>query len=466
MTAPSTPPSGSAPADHPADSRSGGRLARSLRSGSGRSVFRRFSAARAVPERRRRSDVVAAVVLVVVLLAGTVLLWRASAVAAVVSRPAAAPIVAPAPAVALPAAFTEAWRAASAATAVPVVAGPAVVTAEGSTVVGRDARTGAGTWSYARDLSLCTVGAGFPGVDDGNGRVLAYYEKDSRWCSELTALRPDTGERVTARNPDVRPGTRLLGNGTFVAATGTDYLEVVRSDLVKTLEYGAVTTPEQAGRQPRTGCTYGSTAITTGRIGVIERCPGEPTDRLTVLSPDGAEGADKPEEKFSVALPGPGAVLVALSPERAAVALPDPARLMVLDQAGAQVELLTLDVPGADLSADPPGGIAAVEADADPAVGGGGQVSWWTGSRTVGLDAAALTPRWTLPDALGPAVRYAGSLVVPVPDGLAEVDAVSGDVLRRLPVVRADRTAPVRLATHGEVLLEQRGPEIVALVPS
>ena len=62
----------------------------------------------------------------------------------------------------------EAWRAPSNATTTPVVAGPAVVTGDGDTVSGHDAETGAVAWSYRRDLTLCAVGAGFPGSDDGD----------------------------------------------------------------------------------------------------------------------------------------------------------------------------------------------------------------------------------------------------------------------------------------------------------
>ena len=225
------------------------------------------------PEQRRRSDVVVAVALAVLVVGAAVVLWTTSDAAHTASRPAVEPVVAPPPATQLPVAVTEAWRAPSGATVAPVVAGPAVVTADGGRVVGRDARSGEERWSYERDRPLCTVAAGFPRADDGQGRVLALYTEGSDWCSELTALRPDTGARAGASNPDVRPGTRLLASDSSVVATGADYLEVMRSDLVKTLEYGAVPSPVQVGRQPRPGCTHASTAIGAGRLGLVERCP-------------------------------------------------------------------------------------------------------------------------------------------------------------------------------------------------
>lgn len=422
------------------------------------------------PERRRRRDLVAAGLVVAVLAGLAVALAATSDGAGTTSRPAAVAVEPPVPAAGAPAAFGPAWTVPSPGTPVPVVAGPAVVTAEGSTVVGRDATTGDERWSYARDLPLCTVGAGFPGVEVG--RVLAVYANedpgadeasgDGPYCSEVSMLRGDTGARVGARNPDSRPGTRLLADDTSVLSTGTDHLEVWRSDLVRTLEYGDVPAQEQVGRQPRPDCTYGSAALGGRRVAVIERCPGEQADRLTVLAADGEDGAEKPEERFSVPLPGSGATVVAVSEEQVAVALddpalPDPSRLVVFDATGTATSVTELDPPAA--AADPPGGVAPTSADDSHRY-------WFTGSSVVALDATELALLWTLPDALGPPVRYGIDLIVPVPGGVRVVDATRGTPGRLLPVERADPAAPVGLAVLGDVLLEQRGDQLVALTPS
>jgi hypothetical protein len=410
------------------------------------------------PERRRRGDVIVAVALTVLLIGVTVVLWTTSDAARTSSRPATEPITAPPAATAVPTTVTEAWRAPSGATAAPVVAGPAVVTADGDRVVGRDALTGEERWSYERDRQLCTVAAGFPRADDGRGRVLALYAEDSEWCSELTALRPDTGARAGASNPDVHPGTQLLASGSSVVATGASYLEVMRSDLVKTLEYGAVPVPVQvvAKQQPRPQCTRASTAIGSDRLGLVERCPGEGSDRLTLVATDGEKGAEEPDVDFSVLLPGTGAVIVAVSAEHVAVALPGPPRLLLYDHAGQQVGDHPLDVPESDFT-DPPGGVAATTSRDH-------RVTWWTGSRTIVLDSPSLTPQWAVPDALGPAVPYADALLVPVPGGLRVLDPVHGAELRTIPVDRPP--GPVRLAALGEMLLEQRAAEVVALRPA
>jgi hypothetical protein len=414
---------------------------------------------RVAPERWRRGDVVVAVALVLLLVVAALVVWRTSPEVATVDTPAAAPLAAPTPAGDVPAGFVEAWRAASPATRTPVVAGPAVVTGDGGTVDGRDAETGAPAWSYRRDLTLCTVGAGFPSTDDGDGHALALYESRSGWCSELTALHPSSGKRADASNPDMRPGVQLLADGSYVTATGENYLEVWRSDLVRTLEYGDVPTPVQPGKQPRPNCTYGSTAVSSDRIGVIERCPDAARDRLSVITPDGPKGADTPDVQLSVELPGPGAVLLALAGDREAVAMPGPPRLIVFDKAGLQITQVPLDVPDPALATSPPGAAATVTSD-------GSRFYWWAGGTTIALDAGTLTPVWTLRDTLGPPVVYGTGLLAPVRDGLAALDPARGTVLRTLPVSRTDPTAPVRLDAAGEILLEQRGADVVALRPA
>lgn len=412
------------------------------------------------PERRRRGDLVAAALIVVSLVVGGALVARGGSGAGTTLVLATPPISAPRPVGGVPAAFTQAWRAPSAASSTPVVAGTAAVTADGSAVVGRDATTGAERWRYSRDLPLCAASSGFPAADGGTGRVLAVFANGS-YCSEMTAFHPETGARAAQRNPDVGLGARLLDGGSLLALVGPDYLEVVRSDLVKTLEYGAVPAPEQPGRQPRNGCGFRSVAMVPERLGVVERCQGEATDRLTVVDPDRPDGAGRVAEEFSVPLPAGGATVVAVAAERSAVALADPPRLQVFDGAGEQVGVFPLDVAGGDLEPPAPPGIAAVTGDDE-------RLYWWTGSRTIALDRAELTPEWDLAGpVLGPAVPYADRLLVPVPGGLLPVDPESGTPGEVIPVSRPGQPGgdAVRLATLGEMLLEQRGSEVVALRP-
>ena len=400
------------------------------------------------PERRRRGDLVAAGVLVLVLALAVALVVATSAAVHTRSDTASG-TVPPVPEAPLnvPATLNEIWRSPSAATSAPVAVGPVVVTGDDSTVVGHDPLTGLPHWSYQRDLPLCTIGAGW-------GRAIAVY-RNGQYCSEVTSLQAGTGVRGPQRNSDVPVGTQLLFNGYLVTATGSNHLETWRSDLVKTMEYGQQRAEIQPGTQPRPDCLHTSVAVTGGRLGVLERCPGEAGDRLTVLLPDETE-EERPDQAVSTVLPATGARLVALSDDREAVLLADPPRLSVLGVDGVELASYPLDLPPGDLAGDPPGAVV-------PTIEIPGAVLWWTGSRTIALDSGDLHPLWTVPGALGPGTLLAGAPVLPVPNALVEVDPVDGHVLRTVPMNRGNYQGPVTEAALGPVLLEQRGPTVVAL---
>jgi hypothetical protein len=159
---------------------------------------------------------------------------------------------------------------------------------------------------------------------------------------------------------------------------------------------------------------------------------------------------------FSVLLPGEQARVVALSANRVAVALPDPARLIVLDELGTTVAEHPLAVPDADLQGDPPGGL--VELAETPS-----GLFWFTGSATVALDTADLRPRWTKPGSLGTGAEVAGRLLVPVPGALAVLATSTGEQVGALPVDRGGYHGPVTTASSAGVILEQRGSTLVTL---
>lgn len=473
------------------------------------------------PERRRTSDLVAVALLLVAAVAAGTLVWLRSDARATVSEPAPRPLTAEEPADHVPAELHEAWRAPSAATPVPVIAGPAAVSAEGNEVVGHDPVTGQPRWRYARDLPLCTVGSEW-------GRALAVYRKQQN-CSEVSSLQGRTGVRGPARNSDAEFGTRLLSDGTYVTATGHRVLNTWRSDLVRTQQYGimpALKNPDNNLQRPH--CSYGSTAVGNGRIAVIETCPQEPSKRLTVLKahPDDNE---KPEQVFSTLVGGQDALAVAVTSSRTAVFLRDQNRLVVFNNSTGSVQQ-QYPMSAAGTTA-PPDGIAEVSTDRlwtislrpdvpqrertarslaaalsrfDPRITeqsllagmasaapdrpykvislddaqykvvedrlrglGGAETSgllyWSTGNTAVTLDVATLAPLWTVPGALGPGALHGGKLLVPVRDGIAVVDRNQGRQERIIPVDRQGWQGPVGLDSTGNTLLEQRGPTLVAL---
>ncbi len=340
----------------------------------------------------------------------------------------------------------------SPATPMPLVQNGTVVTGAAGMVAGRDLRTGTIRWSYQRDRPLCTLAAAF-------GQVLTVYRRGET-CSEVTVLGWADGRRGPQRTGPVEVPTRLTAAGNQVAASGRHYLEVWRSDLIRTLAYGRLPTPAQPATQPRPDCLHGSLALDSsaefgGRLAVVEQCPGERV-RITVQRSDPKE-PDQPEVTFSTLLQSQQARVVALSRDLVAVALPDPARLVVLDEQGKAVAEHLLPVPDVDLRGDPPGGV--VDVAETPT-----QMYWFTGSATVALDIADLRPRWTRPGSLGTGSEIAaGRLLCPVPGALAVLDTTSGEQVDSLPVDRGDYRGPVATVSSGGMVLEQRGDTLAAL---
>ncbi|MEY8043544.1 Rv3212 family protein [Saccharopolyspora cebuensis] len=403
------------------------------------------------PERRRRSDLVTAVVLVVLVVAGGATLWLRSDARATVSDTAAEPLPELPAATDVPAALQEAWRAPSPVTPQPVVTDSAVVTGRGGEVLGHDPLTGEVRWRYARDLPLCTIGAEWD-------RALAVHRK-SHNCSEVTSLRGATGERGPQRNSDAEFGTRLLGDGTYVTATGTESVETWRSDLVRTQQYGippALKNPDNNIERPE--CSYSSVAAGESRVAVVEECPREPGDRITVLEAK-PEDDEEPEVLLTRALGGEHASVVAVTETRVAVAERDRGEVVVYNFGG----IVTGSFPVRFGEPDTSGNVTVERVDTGD--GERSRLFWHTGVDTVALDPLNLMPVWTAPDALGPGVDHGGHRLVPVPGGLLVLDPVNGARQGFLPVDRGDHRGPVRLSPVGQVLLEQRGDTLVALRP-
>ncbi len=413
------------------------------------------------PERRTRTDLVVAAAIAVVVLVAMGTAWFTGDARGTTSVPAGEPLPAVEPASAVPASLTELWRAASGATdaartPVPVVTGSSVVTADGGSVVGRSPRSGEQAWSYSRDLPLCAV------VSSWNTAVAVY--RDDRGCSQVTELGGATGQRTAQRTSDADAAVRLSSDGTYVTSRGDTRMELWRSDMVRTLEYGRVAAPVNPGSQPRTGCTLLSSASSNSRTAVLEQCPGEAAARLSVLAP-APKDASEPEEYGSTVVPelvpGPDSPttgsIIAVTGSLVALHIPAengrPDRVGIFDDSAAKISEFTL-----------PGTLSPAQGSPNlPATKAGSVFTWFTGAGVQAFDTADLSPSWSYPGALGSGAVMAGRLLVPVPDGIAVLDLATGVATAEIPVDRGDYAGPIQMSVIGDVVVEQRGDDLVAL---
>ncbi|MFI1463448.1 Rv3212 family protein [Nocardia carnea] len=404
------------------------------------------------PERRTRADVITAAAIAVVVVIAGIVAWVSSDVAGTESVVADKPARTPSAARDLPDELRELWRAPDTATDRALTSEGVAVTADGGTVTGHDRRTGEQVWRYTRDLPLCGVEAQF-------GMVIAVYRSE-RGCSETTMLSGADGRRRTARSSYMDDQVRLSVDGTYVVAHGPRRLEMWRSDLVRTLEYGYVDAKENWKTQPRHDCELQSAASSSSRLVVLERCPGDPAGRLTVLAP-APKDDNVPEEYGSRILEGPGADspdarVIAVSDNRIAVYQPGTSgpevaapRLTIFDAKGNPLVVQELSAPLDETTTTVRSGSAFLV---------------FTGNSVIALQASTFDPMWTAADALGAPVLMADRLLIPVPGAIAALDPADGTEIARIPVDRPDyRGGPISLGVLGNTILEHRDGVLVAL---
>ncbi|MEU7768061.1 PQQ-binding-like beta-propeller repeat protein [Nocardia sp. NPDC049190] len=405
------------------------------------------------PERRTRADITAAVAIVILLVVAGLVVWARGDARGTESVTAPSSVPTPAAADQLPGALRELWRAPDNASARALVSGGVVVTGDDGTVIGRDPHTGDQLWKYRRDMPLC-------GIEGQFGMVVAVY-RDQRGCSQATLLAGDSGARRTARSSYMDPNLRLSVDGTYVLAQGPQRLEMWRSDLVRTLEYGFVDAPVNVKTQPRKGCTLLSAGSSPSRLAVLERCPADPADRLTVLNPAPKDNT-VPEEFGSHVLTGPGtdapvARVVAVSDNRIVLSLPAatagsdkfPPRLAVYDGNGNPIATHELSAPLSEQTTTTRIGSAYLV---------------FTGNSVIALNGGTFDPLWTAGGALGAPTLMAGKLLLPTTGAITVLDPASGTEVARIPLARTQYDgSPISLAVVGTTVLEKRGTELVAL---
>jgi hypothetical protein len=235
------------------------------------------------------------------------------------------------------------------------------------------------------------------------------------------------------------------------------------------MEFGKVGAVQNPDKQPRTGCTFGTVSVVTGKIAVVEHCPTDPGDRLTVYKSTGDDNdAEKPIVLASVVV-GRGAQVIGMSeqcrldrenPEDVqqctAIVLPNPNRLVVLDEKGAQVRTYPLTLGAGDLRTEPEDHVVPVNRAT-------GALYWYTGSRTIALSLEDMRPLWTVERALGPGTAFAGKILVPVSSGLAILNPATGERVATAPIDRGGYRGLVTMSELGPVVFEQRGDTLVAL---
>jgi hypothetical protein len=399
------------------------------------------------PERRTKGDLMAATAIVVVIAVAAALIWWTSDARATISRPAATPVPAVTTAKDVPVTLKQLWTAPSPKTTEPIIAAGSVVTGDGHQVDGRDPATGAVLWIYARDLDLC-------GVTSIYQYAVAVYP-DVRGCGQVSTIDGKTGRRGPTRTSQADQEVTLSSDDSTVLSAGDSRLEQWRSDMARTISYGALDARFKREVPAQPLCRLASAAASSSAVSVLESCPQQPDMRLTLLRP--AKEEDQPDTKH-IPLPGVADVsdaqVVAVNGTTTAVYLPTPQPVVtVYDETGTVIASTLMSKPAS------PQATVSVAGD---------YVTWWTGDSVMVFDANALRYKYTVSPVagnvpVGPATFMAGKLLVPVTGGYDVFEPATGKGVSHVNLARTPIPTAVIPAVAGSQVLEQRGGTLVAL---
>lgn len=415
-------------------------------------------------ERRTRRDFVVAGVITAVMAAtaGGVLLTGSAANSEFIPAGAEQPVYGPA--TEAPTSLDPLWSHGSQGTGAPLTTKGNLVTVDADgTLVGRDAGSGEQRWSYDHTGRLCAA------TYYAEALVAAFDGADG--CSDVTAINPTTQEYTSTRQSAFADAMVLSSTWQHALALSPERLEIWRDDLVRTIEYGTVEAPQEAGQQPRSGCMLGSAALTDARFAVAESCPEDDSMRLT-LSKTVPEDNRKPEDIESGVTGADSLWVLGMTDEGT----------LALTQRGAEWAVEWFTAPDRYSPVLPLPGEPAHLPTQDAVSGDLSQLRWFDGASTHAFDIEQGTFAWSAPGATGPGLTGGWSpdpddrtvrdwVLVPREGGFVAVDHATGAERGWLAAGPDDDDDDgtvdsvnfvTGLAQIGDILYERRGHEIHA----
>lgn len=311
-----------------------------------------------------------------------------------------------------------------------------VVAASKSTVTAMDPSTGETIWSYARDLDVCSLAAAFH-------TVVATF-RNSAGCGDVTSIDAASGTYRATRSAAAPAEVWPLSSNDAVGTYNEERVELWRSDMVRTVEYGDSPIKAEPNLQPHEECVIHSAGTRKSLVAVVETCP-ETMLRYQKRVPDDSR---EPKITRDISIPGSEAQLVAVGQTGAAVyvAQPTPRILSYVTEHPIVAEVERAPVPDSREMADLPH-----------------HMTWFDGARLYLLKPEDLSVTHIFKDALGTGTAVGDRLLFPVRDGIAVANWSNGEIEYTIPVDRGGYEGRVSLALVGDTLVEKRGEQLVGL---
>lgn len=327
----------------------------------------------------------------------------------------------------------------------PVVVNGLIITYYNGTVTATTS-SGETAWTYHRPNELCVLGQAW-------GKVVAAY-KDNAGCGDVVAIETLTGKYAGTRSAIAPTDVTPVVSNDRVGYVSSTRAELWRSDMVRTVEYGAVEAPQEPDMQPNQ-CQITSALTRTELFAVTEICADGAYLRLQNATP---EDSRKPEIYSSQEI-AENAYLVAVSQDAAAVYDPDTHEIRAYDKEGNQLSASTVPALESPLTIDGSTHMLPV-ADLPH------HMTYFEDDYLVLMEPAKLTATGVFQGALGTGFAAGDRLLYASSGGVAVVDWDSNKVEDIIPVDRGDYFGPVFINSAGATVVEKRGDEVVVLAAS
>lgn len=408
---------------------------------------------RSAPLRRTRRDLIATGVLAVAALVGVGGAWLTAPIRAV-DHTTAHSEAATGTLVDVPSAVTPTFQTTD--MHLPGVHRPVVVSGlvfgtDGHTLTAYD-NSGAEVYRYGRsDRVICSLGEAW------NNVVVTF--RSGIGCGDAVSLDGPTGEYSATRSAINDDAPLAVASNDRVGTASENRVELWRSDLVRSVEYGEVEAAQEPGLQPHEACTITSALTRTEVLAVTEVCPDNPDTAMLRMQEATPEESRKPEITASIELSSPDARLVGIGEDTAAVYTPgDTPTVRSFDTSGRQ--LAATPVEASDLLDDAEGVFVPPTGDLPH------HMSYYDGRRLYLLSPSTLKVSHIIDGVRGTGVAVGGKLLAPITNGIAVINWSTGTQEDTIDVERDGWDGDVHLEVAGGILVEKRGDTLVGLTPN
>ena len=325
----------------------------------------------------------------------------------------------------------------------PLVANGLIITYNDHTLTATNPE-GETVWTYERPNDLCLM-------DQAWDKVVAVY-RDNAGCGDVVAIDAKTGQYAGTRSAPASENVTRLASNDRIGYASSERIEVWRSDMVRTMEYGYIEAPQESDMQPNPGCVITSALTRTELVALTETCGDGTFLRIQKATP---EDSREPEVDANIEI-DPQAYLVAVSQDAAAVYDPSKKQVLAYDKEGNNTSSSSVPAMGEPQRLD---GTIAVLPVADLPH----HMSYWQDDSLLLMEPAGLGVTGVFQGALGTGFAAGDRLLYASQDGIAVVDWDKNAVDEIIPVDRGGYTGPVHISSAGATIVEKRGDDIAVL---